>query len=158
MTHSPDLDKLAAALSAFQGALKPCPRNAEGEKERYADLAQIRNHTRRGLAKHGLSVVQSGGFDTIELTILHAESGQWLTLSAKCETKANGDTAYGARHAMMLALGIVEQSEFKSTHPFWNAILPPDNLTAEQIVERKRKLNAAMQEAYAKCKNEDSVS
>lgn len=139
MTHSPDLDKLAAALSAFQGALKPVTRNATGDSGMYADLPHIRTQTRRLLAKHGLAIVQSGGYDVIETTILHT-SGQWLTLSAKCETSASGETKYAQRHAFMLAAGVVEAPEppkpiFYDTK---NTVL----LDAAGIIERNRQLMA----------------
>jgi hypothetical protein len=136
MTHSPDLDKLAAALSAFQGTLKAAPLNQQGEKRRYADIEAIWVLIRKPLRRHRLSVVQFGGYTEIETVLIH-ESGQFISSTAKCEPHTDGDVSYGARWAIMRLLGIIEESEFDLNMRLYGR--PSlSQVTAADIIARNR--------------------
>lgn len=111
VTHSEKLDAIAPALVAIQSALKPVARNVQGEDGKpYADLSAVWKHVKPLLRRHKIAVVQFGGAVEIETLLLH-ESGQWIASVAKCDSRANGETAYGQRFALMLALGVVQQPE-----------------------------------------------
>lgn len=82
--QSPEIDKLAAALVAFQAEAENVSKNSQNPhlKNRYADLAQVRDSTAPLLAKHGLAVIQPPAViceDKAAIrTILVHSSGQWI--------------------------------------------------------------------------------
>lgn len=93
MRHSEQLDKLAAALSKFQGEISDVEKDSEntffkdakGKPSGYASLAAYLQQARPLLAKHGLSVAQFP--DTIEgkpalSTMLMHASGQYIAAEA----------------------------------------------------------------------------
>jgi hypothetical protein len=136
MTHSESLRQLTVALLRFHREVEPIATNAEGERTAYADLHQLREDTRGLLADCGLIVVQSGGYDVIETTILH-RSGEWMTLLATCARSASGEVAYGARHAYMLALGLTELPPVSGASP-GTRYDDASQLSPDEIVERNR--------------------
>ena len=110
MTHSTRTAKIAAALVAFQDGLRPVARNAVGsDGKRFTDLGGVRAHVARRLVKHCLAVVQFAGWDKVETVILHV-SGEWLAHETSAMS-VNGDQSYGPRHALMMALGVVQEPE-----------------------------------------------
>jgi hypothetical protein len=83
MEHSPELDKLAAALAKAQGQVTGAAKSAVNPHfgKTYADLASVWDAMRKPFADNGLSVVHMPGFGdgkiTLETMLLH-ESGQWV--------------------------------------------------------------------------------
>jgi ERF superfamily protein len=83
VTHSENLDQLAAALVKAQGAMKSAIKDSENPffKSRYADLASVWEACREALTSNGLSVVQLPGYEPgaarLTTMLLHT-SGQWI--------------------------------------------------------------------------------
>lgn len=110
--HQPpptDAQTFASDFIDFQKSLKPVTRNATGDDgQPYADIEAIVSYVRPRLAKHNLAVMQSEGIDLVTTKIFHI-SGVCETFVAKTDPSASGPTRYGRRHALMCALGIVEE-------------------------------------------------
>jgi hypothetical protein len=116
--HTPEIDKLAAALAAAQGELRNVPRDETNPhfKHRYASLEAVIETVRPVLSKHGLAFTQApGGFieGTIAITtmLLHRE-GQWLKSTlympiVKRDAQGVGSAiTYGLRYSLMAVLGV----------------------------------------------------
>lgn len=116
--HTPDISKLAEALSAAQGEMRSARRDETNPhfKHRYASLTSVIETARPALAKHGLAFTQAPGplvDGTIEITtmLLHKE-GQWIrsTLSMpvlRRDPQGIGSAlTYGLRYSLMAILGI----------------------------------------------------
>lgn len=85
MQSSTDISKLATALVAVQGAIKPIARTEDNPffRSSYADIAAVWEGIRSPLTDAGLSVVQTGetlpdGKPGLRTTLLHT-SGQWIS-------------------------------------------------------------------------------
>lgn len=83
MKTSEQIDKLAEALAAAQGAIKAATKDAENPffKSSYATLDSVWTACREPLSKHGLSVIQVPLTDADGLhlvTRLCHSSGQWI--------------------------------------------------------------------------------
>jgi hypothetical protein len=129
MTTSDKLDLLVGDLIAVQARLRPAKRNVIDDNGKpYADIASAWSACRYLLAKHGLAVVQFGGFDSVTTVLLHS-SGQYLAETTKTDTRANGEVLYGPRYALMLALGIVQAPLPK----------PKRAMLAADVIEQNRK-------------------
>lgn len=125
MTSSPNTDKLAAALVAFQGQAPAIPKNrtakiptksGPGYSYRYADLSDMWDAIRRPLHANGLAVTQllcasSPGCMGIKTTIWH-ESGQNVTdmcefpVAGKSPQEVGSAVTYYKRYALGAALGL----------------------------------------------------
>lgn len=89
MEHSPEMDKLAAALTKVQAALTAARADSTNPHfgNKYADLSSVWDAARKPLTDNGLSVVQMPGYDaatevvTLTTVLLHT-SGQWLAAPA----------------------------------------------------------------------------
>jgi len=91
LTFGPEVDKLSAALVAFQGEIGSVGKGSTAKVEKdgrllysykYADLASVLEATREARAKAGLAVVQFPTGDaatgiTLFTTVMHS-SGQWM--------------------------------------------------------------------------------
>lgn len=83
VTHSDNLDQLAAALVKAQGSVKSAIRDSQNEflKSRYADLASVWEACRDALTSNGLAVVQLPGYEPgaarLTTMLIHS-SGQWI--------------------------------------------------------------------------------
>lgn len=120
--HSPELDQLATALSAFQGEVAAIPKTAANPffKSKYADLATVKAVASPILAKHGLSVSQfisrEPNGDALVTWLLH-KSGQYIADTmqlrpVKNDPQAQGSaTTYGRRYAFMACLGLVADED-----------------------------------------------
>lgn len=81
--QSEQLDQLAAALAAAQGAMENAPLNKVNPhfRSRYSDLAAIRDATVPALSKHGLCITQTTEVDDygfrLVTKLMHA-SGQYI--------------------------------------------------------------------------------
>jgi hypothetical protein len=117
-TKSDSIDALASALIRAQKGYTPAKRNQTADDgRRYADIASILDACRKPLARHGLTVVQFSGMEAVETIICH-DSGQFLAGRTATKTALeSGETIYGPRHALMHALGVVEEPDVKASSP-----------------------------------------
>ena len=120
-----DIDKLAAALSKFQGEVLNAHKDKQGYNYSYADLANVLDTVRPIMAKNGLSVSQmpvAASDNKIALkTILLHESGQYIESiyelpiagGAKMSVaQAAGSTiTYMRRYALAAVLGIAQDDD-----------------------------------------------
>lgn len=124
MNKSDSITKLAEALSAFQGELKPAKKDEVNPffKSKYADLASIYEVIREPLAKHGLSVAQLPyvwNDDKVILTtmLLHS-SGEWLSsellvtpVKANDPQSMGSALTYARRYALGAILGVAAEED-----------------------------------------------
>lgn len=129
MEQSQEIDKLAAALSALQGATPKIPFNAQvsyklktgGTKEfAYADLNQLWITIRPLLAKNELSVIQplareADGQAVIITQLMHS-SGQWIRTSAHYGAQGSPQDqgsymTYIKRYSLAAMLGLVAEED-----------------------------------------------
>lgn len=124
--HSPELNELAAALSAAQAEFVAIPKDSTNPffKSKYAGLPQVVAVASPILTKHGLSVSQhighDEGGDTLTTWLLH-RSGQFISESMRLhsapqkgltEVQAQGSaTTYSRRYAYMAVLGLVADED-----------------------------------------------
>lgn len=113
---------LFAALAQAQLEIENAAKNAANPhfRSKYADLAEVLNTVRPVFAKHGLSIVQSTGFDgsLVSVTTLvgHAEGG-FITSTASCvpaKTDAQGvgsATTYLRRYSLAAMAGIAQEDD-----------------------------------------------
>lgn len=113
---------LFAALAKAQAEIENAAKNAANPhfRSRYADLAEVLNTVRPVFAKHGLSIVQSTGFDgsLVSVTTLvgHAEGG-FITSTASCvpaKTDAQGvgsATTYLRRYSLAAMAGVAQEDD-----------------------------------------------
>lgn len=83
MRHSEQINELAAALAKAQASMRNAPKNAQNPhlKNRYADLASVRDTVIGPLTTNGIAVVQT--FEAhasvlVHTTLIHL-SGQWIS-------------------------------------------------------------------------------
>jgi hypothetical protein len=115
------IDLLATALAAAQGELKNAKINRQNPhfKNRYADLASVRDAISPALTKHGIAVTQtmkvSEGAFMLETTLLH-KSGQWiasdypLPLNAKPQELGSALT-YARRYSLSSLVNIAADED-----------------------------------------------
>lgn len=120
--QSPDVGKLASALSAAQAEIGNAAADSSNPhfNSKYADLASIRAAA-APIYKHGLSVVQqviSQGPDQIGLrTVLLHSSGEWLASKAFLKPERPGPQAAGSaitylrRYMLAALLGIAQEDD-----------------------------------------------
>ena len=122
MTHSEQINELAAALAKAQGQIEGAKKDSINPhfKNRYADLSSVWDACREALTTNGLSVVQSAenceaGYGVTTM-LLHT-SGQWMrgTLYLK-PTKddpqgAGSALTYARRYALSAMIGIAPEDD-----------------------------------------------
>jgi len=113
---------LFAALAKAQAEIENAAKNAANQhfRSKYADLAEVLNTVRPVFAKHGLSLIQSTGFDgsLVSVTTLvgHAEGG-FITSTASCvpaKTDAQGvgsATTYLRRYSLAAMAGVAQEDD-----------------------------------------------
>lgn len=131
MKTSEQINELAAALAAVQGAMEPARMNAVNPflKNKYADLGAVIESVKTLLSEHGLSYVQMASTAPIEFgpavsltTRLMHTSGQWLedtfTMAIPADEKgksvmqvAGSAISYARRYALSAMLGIVADED-----------------------------------------------
>lgn len=120
LTHS--TPELFAALAGAQGELENASKNAANPhfRSKYADLAEVLNTVRPVLAKHGLSMMQTTGFDGSLVhvtTILGHSGGGYVTTTASCQpakTDAQGvgsATTYLRRYSAAAVAGVAQEDD-----------------------------------------------
>jgi hypothetical protein len=113
---------LFAALAAAQGEIENAAKNAANPhfRSKYADLAEVLNTTREVFPKHGLSLLQSTGFDgslVSVTTLLAHKDGGYITAVASCvpaKTDAQGvgsATTYLRRYSAAAIAGIAQEDD-----------------------------------------------
>ena len=112
---SPTFGKLALALAQVQKALKQPTKGSDNPffKSKYADLHEVWSAARLLLADEGVAVVQSPSFAmseakmqngqmkvigviTISTTLIHGESGEWMTNVLRGTSENIGPQAIGS--------------------------------------------------------------
>jgi hypothetical protein len=126
ITHA--TPELFAALALAQGEIENASKNqvngafSKGPNARpsYADLAEVLNTIRPVFAKHGLSMIQSPGFDgsiASVTTVLAHQSGGYMTSTASCvPAKADAQgigsaTTYLRRYSAAAVAGIAQEDD-----------------------------------------------
>lgn len=123
---SVEIDKLAAALCKAQGAVGPVikehtakvkTKTGPGYQYSYADLAAVREASRKALADNGLCIVHRPKGRKLHATLLH-ESGQWMIVEVPilapehCGPQDYGSAlTYARRYAETALLGIAPEDD-----------------------------------------------
>jgi ERF superfamily len=126
VTHSPELNELATALSAAQAEFTAIPKDSDNPffKSKYAGLPKVVEVASPILTKHGLAVSQFLGVDeagdVLTTWLLH-RSGQYIVEAMRLHSapgkgqspaQAQGSAAtYARRYAYMSALGLVADED-----------------------------------------------
>jgi hypothetical protein len=120
--HSPELNELAAALSAAQAEFGAIPKDSTNPffKSKYAGLPKVVEVAAPILTRHGLSIAQFIGMDeagdTLTTWLLH-KSGQFICESmrlhlTKDDAQGQGSaTTYARRYSYMAVLGLVADED-----------------------------------------------
>lgn len=114
--------ELFAALAIAQGEVENASKNSNNPhfKSKYADLAEVLNTIRPTFAKHGLSILQSTGFDgeRVHVTTLIAHtSGGYVSseascVPAKCDAQGIGSaTTYLRRYGLAAMAGVAQEDD-----------------------------------------------
>lgn len=120
ITHA--TPELFAALALAQGEIENANKNAANPhfRSKYADLAKVLNTIRPVFAKHGLSLIQSPGYDgsmASVTTVLAHQSGGYMTSTASCvPAKADAQgigsaTTYLRRYGAAAVAGIAQEDD-----------------------------------------------
>lgn len=126
MERSESIDKLAAALSKFQGALEQPSLNSNVQVRtktggtytfKYADFAECKRAAQKPLADNELAVTQMIEDDYAVLTMLLHSSGQWIASRVKIPATEAGAqaigsaTTYAKRYSFCAILGLVADDD-----------------------------------------------
>jgi len=114
--------ELMGALASAQAEIENASKTSANPhfKSRYADLAEVLNTCRSKLAKHGICIMQSTGFDgsTVAVTtVLAHKSGGWVSAVSNCvpaKTDAQGigaATTYLRRYSLAAIVGIAQEDD-----------------------------------------------
>lgn len=131
--------ELFTALAVAQGEIENASKNSANPhfKSKYADLAEVLNTVRPVFAKHGLSLIQSPGYDgsmAHVTTVLAHKSGGYLTGTASCvPAKADGQgigsaTTYLRRYSAAAVAGIAQEDDDgnSAAHNKPHAVITPE--------------------------------
>lgn len=114
--------ELFTALAEAQGEIENAAKNAANPhfKSKYADLAEVLNTIRPVFAAHGLSLIQSPGYDgslASVTTVLAHKGGGYITGTASCvpaKSDAQGigsATTYLRRYGAAAVAGIAQEDD-----------------------------------------------
>lgn len=114
MRTSEQVDKIAAALLAFQKGVTPPPKEQTNPffKSKYCDLPSLLGHCKDLLTKNGLVFVSVG----LTSRIMH-QSGQWIegdfaiSTSAMTAQQVGAAESYGRRYGLQGLLGICAEDD-----------------------------------------------
>lgn len=114
MRTSESVDKIAAALLAFQKEVTPPPKEQTNPffKSKYCDLPSLLAHCKDLLTKNGLVFVSAG----LTSRIMHI-SGQWIEGDFACKTdqmsaqQVGAAESYGRRYGFQGLLGICAEDD-----------------------------------------------
>ena len=122
MEMSPEIDQLAAAMSAVQteSLFAITDSNNPFFNSKYADLSSVWSAIRKPLTKNGLAVVQtmkpSNGSVTVVTTLMH-KSGQWIRGEASCTPDKATPQGYGSavtylrRYGLQAIVGVCPEDD-----------------------------------------------
>ena len=117
MTHSEQLNELAAALAKAQAKIEGAKKDSANPffKSHYADLASVWDACRKQLTDNGLSVTQmpytDGPTIGVQTVLMHA-SGQWMESTVSANAKDLSPQAVGSvitylrRYALSAVAGV----------------------------------------------------
>ena len=116
--HSPELDKIGAALAKAQGEIEGAEKSGINPhfRSKYADLASIWAACRAPLAKNEIAVVQMPTQSGVTTMMVHG-SGQFF--ASRLEMKAKDDTpqnigsviTYARRYALAAMTGVAPEDD-----------------------------------------------
>lgn len=122
MTHSEQINELAAALAKAQGQIEGAKKDSTNPhfKSSYADLASVWDACRKALSSNGLSVAQGAesedGRVGITTILMHA-SGQWMRSTLlmrpmKDDPQGIGScVTYARRYALAAIVGVAPEDD-----------------------------------------------
>lgn len=122
MTHSEQINEIAAALAKAQGQIEGAKKDAANPffKSKYADLASVWDACRSALAVNGLAVIQSPSADGMRVsvdTLLTHGSGQWMAGTVSVTAKEDTPQAIGSaitylrRYALQSFVGVAPEDD-----------------------------------------------
>jgi hypothetical protein len=167
LVTSPTIGKLAAALARVQKALKQPRKQADNPffKSKYADLHEVWAAASGLLADEGVAVIQSPSFSTSELkgkvigvitistTIVHGESGEWMTNVLRGTSENIGPQAIGSaisyfrRYSLqpMLMLTPDDGSDDDGERAEGRTAVPAEEkMSADDVTKHTNAIKAAM--------------
>jgi hypothetical protein len=121
VTTSEQVNEIAAALAKAQGEMKNAPFNATNPhlKNKFANLASVRDTTVPTLSKHGIAVVQTivpfDGRASLATRLLHT-SGQWMESlcplpNVEDMQKLGSAITYARRYSLAAICGIAADED-----------------------------------------------
>lgn len=155
MKTSEQIEALSKALAAAQGEMKNAFLNRENThfRNKYADLASIRDAVIPALSRHGIAVIQAtsieGGTFHLTTRVAH-ESGQWVEGTYPISPGANpqaiaSQLTYAKRQMLQGMLCIAGDEDDDAEIATANKNEPAGAITADQV----RTLRAAINEVEA---------
>ena len=122
MTHSEQINEIAAAIAKAQGQIKGASKDANNPffKSKYADLASVWDACRGALSANGLAVIQSpsasGTSVSVDTLLAHA-SGQWIAGTVSVTAREDTPQAIGSavtylrRYALQSFVGVAPEDD-----------------------------------------------
>jgi len=122
MTHSEQINEIAAAIAKAQGQIKGASKDANNPffKSKYADLSSVWDACRLSLSANGLAVIQSPsaiGTSVSVDTLLTHSSGQWIAGTVSVTAKEDTPQAIGSaitylrRYALQSFVGVAPEDD-----------------------------------------------
>ena len=122
MTHSEQINEIAAAIAKAQGQIKGASKDANNPffKSKYADLASVWDACRAALSANGLAVIQSPSAEGTRVsvdTLLTHSSGQWMAGTVSVTAKEDTPQAIGSaitylrRYALQSFVGVSPEDD-----------------------------------------------
>jgi hypothetical protein len=144
MRTSETIDQLALALATAQAEMKNAKPNKSNShfKNKYADLAEIRDTVTPALSKNGIAVSQgtdTEGTSILVITRLIHKSGQWIESRfpiAYDKPQAMGSAyTYAKRYSLAAICNIAAEEDDDANAANDKAVTPPSKatITAEQF-------------------------
>jgi hypothetical protein len=127
MTTSEQIGELAAALAKAQAEMEGASKTALNPhfKNRYPDLASVRDACIPALTKHGIAVIQSpevvNEIVSVETMLIHT-SGQWIRGTVTCAAQNAGPQPIGSaitylrRYSLMAFSGVAPDDDGEAAH------------------------------------------
>lgn len=121
LRHSPEIDKIAAALAKAQGAIEHAEKGSTNNHfgKPYANLASVLDACRKPLSENGLALVQMPTIekDWVLKTMLVHSSGQWFEstvpiLASRQDAQGyGGGLTYARRYGITALVGVAQDDD-----------------------------------------------
>ena len=122
MTHSEQINEIAASIAKAQGQIKGATKDASNPffKSKYADLSSVWDACRSALSANGLAVIQSPAAEGTRVsvdTLLTHSSGQWVAGTVSVTAKEDTPQAIGSaitylrRYALQSFVGVSPEDD-----------------------------------------------